>query len=71
VDVLAAQEDVAQDLLVGDVGEDPQLDLRVVDEIRQLPGSAMKQRGSRGRSRCDRDVLQVRVDRGPAGRWRR
>ena len=69
VDVLAAQEDVAQHLLVGDVGEDPQLDLRVVDADQAVAGlgdeAAADLAAGLG---ADRDVLEVRVDRGePAG----
>ena len=70
VDVLAAQEDVAQHLLVGDVGEDPQLDLASSRrEIRHVAGLGDEAGADLAAGLgADRDVLQVRVDRGePAG----
>ena len=70
VDVLAAAEDVLQHLLAGDVREHAQLDLRVVDReqhVARLGDEAGADLAPE--PRADRDVLQVRVDRGePAGR---
>ena len=63
VDVLAAQEDVAQDLLVGDVGQDAELDLVVVDAQQDVPGLGDEAGADLAAGLgADRDVLQVRVD---------
>ena len=70
VHVLAAQEDVAQHLLVGDVGEDAQLDLAVVGG--EQAGAALGDEAGADRAAdlgADRDVLQVRV--GAGERWPR
>ena len=69
VDVLAAQEDVAQDLLVGDVGQDPQLDLVVVDAQQDVPGLGDEAGADLAAGLgADRDVLEVRVDAAQAAR---
>ena len=63
VDVLAAQEDVAQDLLVGDVGQDPQLDLVVVHAQQDVAGLGDEAGADLAAGLgADRDVLEVRVD---------
>ena len=67
VDVLAAHEDVAQHLLVGDVGEHAQLDLAVVDAEQDVPGLGDEAGADLAAGLGpDRDVLQVRVDAGEA-----
>ncbi len=67
VDVFALAEDLFQDLLVGDVGEDPELDLAVVggEQPVALFGD---EAGADGAADLgpDRDVLQVRVGAGEA-----
>ena len=69
VDVLAALEDLAQHVLAGDVGEHAQLDLGVVDREQDVAGLGDEAGADlAARLGADRDVLQVRVDRGqPAG----
>ena len=62
VDVLAGAEDPLQHSLVGDVGEDPQLDLAVVGgdaAVARLGDEAAAERAAD--LGADRDVLQVRV----------
>src|SRR5262249_47749332 len=69
VDVLSPREDLAQRVLAGDVGEDPQLDLVVVG--REQAVSAGRDEAGADRAAllgADRDVLEVRVRAGePAG----
>ena len=73
MDVVAGPEDLLQHLLVGDVGEHPQLDLAVVG--REQAGALLgDEAGAHGAADLgpDRDVLQVRVGaREPPGRRRR
>ena len=73
MDVVAGAEDLLQHLLVGDVGEDPQLDLAVVG--REQAGALLgDEAGAHGAADLgpDRDVLQVGVGAGePPGRRRR
>ena len=70
MDVLAGGEDLAQDVLAGDVGEHPQLDLVVV--AGQQPVARLGDEAGAHRAPdlgADRDVLQVRVRaREPPGR---
>src|SRR5690349_3649526 len=70
VDVLAALEDLAQDVLARDVGEHAQLDLRVVDAQQHVAGVGDEAGADLAAGLGpDRDVLQVRVDaRQPARR---
>src|SRR5215210_5487860 len=62
VHVLAALEDVLEDLLAGDVGEHAQLDLRVVDGDQDVVRLRDEARADLApRLRADGDVLEVRV----------
>ena len=73
VHVLAALEDLLQHVLAGDVGEDPQLDLRVVG--RDQRGALLGDEAAADLApelRADRDVLEVRVGARQAARsWSR
>ncbi len=71
VDVLAALEGLAQQLLAREVGEDAQLDLRVVDREQAVPGRGHERRAQLApERRADRDVLQVRALRREPARSR-
>ena len=73
VHVLAAAEDLLEHILAGDLGQQPQLDLRVVGADQQVAGLGDEAGADLApERRPDRDVLQVRVvRREPAGRGRR
>ena len=65
VDVLAAAEDLLEHVLAGDVGEQPQLDLRVVGRHEQVAGLGDEAGADLAPERgADRDVLEVGVVRG-------
>jgi hypothetical protein len=71
VDVGARGERLAEAIIAGEVGEDPQLDLRVVGGQDHLPCVARHERTPDLASELgpDRDVLQVGIGRGqPPGR---
>ena len=71
MDVLAAQEDLLQRGLVGDVGEHAQLDLRVVGRDQHVPGRGLEAAADLAPELgAHRDVLHVRVRRGEAARRR-
>ena len=68
--VLAADEDLLEHRLVGDVGQDAQLDLRVVGADEHVAGRGLEAAADlAAQLGAHRDVLHVRVRRGqPAGR---
>ena len=69
MDVLALLEDPLQDILVGDVRKDPQLDLRVVGRDQLRAGLGDEAAADLAAELCaDRDVLEIRIRaRQPAG----
>ena len=70
VHVLAALEDLLQHLLAGDVGEDAQLDLRVVGGDQAAPVLGDEAAADLAAElRPDRDVLEVRVGARQPARW--
>ena len=72
VDVDALREGLLQLRDVGDVGQEPQLDLAVIGRDDLVPGRRHEGRADLAAGlRADRDVLQVRIRRGEAPGRRR